>query len=143
VATHNEIEYYNDSLSTTPEATMAAIQSFGNKPIVLIVGGYDRGLNYESLVRAIIHSKVRVVISLPTTGERVMAALAGEKTAHQIKLVSVPNLATAVQKLPSLVKSGDVVLLSPGSASFNQFKNYAERGDQFKQLIYHQLANND
>lgn len=135
ITSKNQIEYYNDSLSTTPEAAVAAINSFPNQPIILIAGGYDRGLNYQPLAHAIAHSQVKAALLLPTTGQRIAEALQSEKSTHQVKTQLVPDLKTAVKKAQQLVKPGDVVLMSPGSASFNQFKDYQERGEKFSQYV--------
>ena len=134
VAEHHGIKYYNDSLATTPEATIAAIQAFSGRPIILIAGGFDRGLDYTQLAQVIDESSVKTALLLPTTGENIANHLS--KIAQSDLLVEqVPNLMVAVERAKQLIQPGDVVLLSPASASFNQFKDYAERGETFARLV--------
>ena len=134
VAEHNQVRYYNDSLATTPEATIAAIQSFEGQSIILIAGGFDRGLDYVQLARAIDSSSVKAVLLLPTTGEKIAQQL-HKVTPVDLLVEEVPDLTTAVERAKQLATPEDVVLLSPASASFNQFKDYAERGEAFIKLV--------
>jgi len=130
------VSYYNDSLSTTPEAAMAAIKSFADQPIVLIAGGFDRGLDYANLARTILNQKLKAVILLPDTGQKIAQLLANDnqtKTSMPVELVK--NLDQAIVASQKYAQPGTIVLLSPGSASFNQFKDYRERGNTFKRLV--------
>jgi UDP-N-acetylmuramoylalanine--D-glutamate ligase len=123
-------KYYNDSLATTPEAAVAAISSF-DKPIVLIAGGYDRTLDYTELgaflSSAADEHKLRGVVYFPPSGKRIVDAIKNEN----VPKVKVESMAEAVAEANKLAKPGDIVLLSPASASFGRFKNYADRGEQF------------
>lgn len=133
VAEANGVRYYNDSLATTPEAAAAAIQAF-DQPVILIAGGFDRNLDYSALAQRISQSTVKAVLLLPTTGEKIARALS-EIPQSDLLIDQVPSLQVAVERAKQLAQPGDIVLLSPASASFNQFKDYADRGDQFAALI--------
>jgi UDP-N-acetylmuramoylalanine--D-glutamate ligase len=136
VGEHKGVSYYNDSLSTTPIATIAALQSFKNRPIILIAGGFDRGLDYSELAQAIIDHQVKHVILLPDTGEIILEEIQKRLNNNmgEIQFTETDSLDSAVHTAQTESKPGDVVLLSPASASFNLFKNYAERGDEFRRL---------
>lgn len=122
----NGITYVNDSLSTTPVATMAAIDAFGNRPVTVLVGGYDRGLSYEDFgeyVRA--HDNV-VLVTLPDSGHRISAAAGVPK-----RTIEAVDMRDAVIRARAVTPEGGVILLSPGAPSFGHFVDYAERGDAF------------
>lgn len=130
----NGISFYNDSLATTPEATIAAIQAFSGKRIILLGGGFDRGQNFAELARMILTGDVKAVILFPTTGERIwneIVSQAGGKGSLP-EHVHVTNMKDAVQEAYGLAKEGDIVLLSPAGASFSGFRDYRDRGNQFK-----------
>ena len=131
----NGIAFYNDSASTNPQTTAAAVRAFPGQPAVLIAGGKDKNLDYAPLAHAL--KKAHVV----------RAVLFGEnkkKIRHAIRAANVglaPSLRAAVRiayhaarSMPRTDKS-PVVLFSPGAASFDQFANYADRGEQFKTLV--------
>ncbi|HYD34783.1 MAG TPA: UDP-N-acetylmuramoyl-L-alanine--D-glutamate ligase [Vitreimonas sp.] len=137
VGTAQGVEYYNDSLSTTPVATIAALDSFAQQPVVLVAGGYDRHLEYDELARKIVASSVTGLVLFPNTGERIWAAVerADANKAAQLPHVFVEEMPEAVQHAAQLAAAGGVVLLSPASASFNHFKDYADRGHQFAAAV--------
>lgn len=137
VGQFNEVSYYNDSLSTTPIATIAALQSFANEPIILIAGGYDRGLDYSDLAQAILDRKVKHVILLPDTGEIILEEIQ-KRLVHnmgELECTETDSLESAVNIAKTISQPGDIVLLSPASASFNMFKSYQERGNLFRNLV--------
>ena len=127
-----EVRYYNDSASTTPETAIAAIKAF-TQPLVIILGGSDKRADYSLLGKTIITSKqVKAVVLIGKMGPKIGEALAGFpgkiiKGARSMK--QILNQAKAV------AAAGDVVLLSPGCASFDLFKNYRDRGEQFKKNV--------
>lgn len=128
------VRYYNDSFSSAPTATMAAITAFED-PIVLIVGGYDRGIDFEPLVQSIRNAKnIRQVIAIGQTRERLTTLLrdAGMKNVHSI---NEQTIGPVVEVAAKSAQAGDVVLLSPGCASFDMFKNFYERGEMFKRAV--------
>lgn len=137
VAKQDGILFYNDSLSTTPIATIAAIRSFKNNPIILIAGGFDRGLDYAELAQAILDHQIKQLILFPDTGEIILEEV--EKRLQNdmgaFTYVHVSSMKRAVQIAKENAKSGDIVLLSPASASFNLFENYQDRGEQFRKFV--------
>lgn len=133
VPTNDGIEYFNDSLATNPKSTIAAINAFAGKNIILIAGGYDRGVNYQILADKINQSNIKKLILFPDTGMKINAALI--KMGSKIDREITDNMADAVKKAKQVAQPGDVVLMSPASASFNLFKDYADRGEQFKKYV--------
>lgn len=134
VATVNHISYYNDSLSTTPVAAIAALKTFGNKNIHLLAGGFDRHQNFNTFAAQILRSSVKTLILFPVTGKRLKKAvinLALKKKILVPNFFEVETMEDAIQIVNQQAKPHDIVLLSPASASFNQFKDYADRGDKF------------
>lgn len=121
------VRYYNDSKATTPEATVAALRAFeGN--VVLIAGGYDKGLPLEKLADEI-SSRTKMVLLLGGTGLKLAELIRGPR----LKLCS--SLEEALEEASRSAVPGDVVLLSPASASYDMFRNYEERGKKFKELV--------
>jgi UDP-N-acetylmuramoylalanine--D-glutamate ligase len=124
------VTWVDDSISTTPESALAAIASFPDCPIVLIGGGQDRGQNYDELGRALAARGARV-LGLPDTGGRLVEAA---RTAGAADAVVVEGLLAAVARAASAPAPGTVVLLSPGAPSYNEYRNFQERGDHFAAL---------
>jgi UDP-N-acetylmuramoylalanine--D-glutamate ligase len=116
-----------------------AIKSFPKNTIILIAGGYERHQEFEEMVELMIERKVKQLIALPTTGQRLVDTLA-KKTNHQIKSQLVATIEEAVALAQASAQTGDIVLLSPASASYNSFKSYEERGIAFRQAIKQQAA---
>lgn len=137
VAEKNGVRYVNDSLATTPEAAAAAIASFSDSPVILIAGGHDRHLDFAELADALVRHRVKGLILFPPTGELISETLhkrhpGSALSETQFKVQSMPE---AVHIAAQLAKPGDVVLLSPASASFGTFRDYQDRGEQFAQAI--------
>lgn len=132
VREHDSIIYINDSIATAPDRTMAALNAI-KQPIVLIAGGYDKHLDYQILGRAIAESTVRAVIVLGQTGEKIAHAV--QNSGCQIPVQQVSDLAMAVVAARNAARPGDVVLLSPASASYDMFLNFEERGQRFRELV--------
>lgn len=122
VAEQGGIIYVDDSISTTPETAICAMESFEGKEITLLVGGFDRGQDYTELNHYIKEHSVQA-IALPVTGDRV-------ETQYHVQTIKE---AVAVAK--QITSSGGVVLLSPAAPSYNQYKNFEARGDDFKDQI--------
>jgi UDP-N-acetylmuramoylalanine--D-glutamate ligase len=128
------VKYYNDSFSSAPTATMAAVTAF-NEPIVLIAGGFDRGIDFGPLASAIAQqSNIRQIIAIGQTGERLKEELESRGVTN-ITVSSAESMSEIVAAATEHAQPGDVVLLSPGCASFDMFKNFYERGEQFKQAV--------
>lgn len=124
------VEYYNDTTATTPDATMAAINTFSGKSIILIAGGKDKNLDYHQLVKLII-KLVKYLILLPGSASTKIGSLLPKK--YQVILAD--NMKVAVAKAKNLARPGDKVVLSPAAASFNLFINEWDRGSQFVRAV--------
>ncbi len=137
----NGVTYYNDSISTTPESAIAAIDALAPDVETIIVGGYDRGLDYTSLAKRIVESEIKTVILLPTTGRKIEDAIKkvpGFKLhASKIRFFNQDSMAGAVEVASEHTSKGKICLLSPAAPSFNLFKDYHERALQFKEAIAH------
>jgi UDP-N-acetylmuramoylalanine--D-glutamate ligase len=128
------IQWYNDSIATAPERTMAALRSF-TEPIVLLLGGRDKDLPWEDLAR-MIHNRVDHVIVFGEAAFKITAAL-GQLTPGE-KLTSIACAAdfqSALYTAAQIAEQGDVVLLSPGCTSYDSFRDFEERGNYFKQWV--------
>ena len=130
-------QFFNDSLSTVPEAAMAAIAALHDRPTVLIAGGHDRGQEWTTFADAILGANLRAIVLLPETGPSMLAAIHERAAAHpDAKLphiVSAPNLLDAVRCAIDASVPGTAILLSPAAASFGEFRNYEDRGNQFRE----------
>mgnify|MGYP000900392147 CR=1 FL=1 len=126
----NGVRYYNDSIATTPDRTMAALEAFA-APIILIAGGSDKQLSFAELGQAI-SGQVKHLILLGTTAAKIRQAVLD---AGGVSLELVEHLGEAVALAGNLAAPGDVVLLSPASASYDQYPNFMARGDHFRGLV--------
>lgn len=134
VATVRGVCYVNDSLSTVPEATIHALDALGDNVTTLIAGGFDRGLSFELLGKRLVTSAVRTLILFPTTGEKIWESLSKTDQEHRSRY-SVSTMEEAVNIASKQTHAGEICLLSPASASYNLFRDYADRGDQFSLLV--------
>lgn len=134
VGRHKGIEFYNDSMSTIPEVSVAALAAFPKGQVgTLMVGGSDKGSDYSQLAKKIIACGVENVAVLGKGTGQTIASLIGKlKTKSKPKIFFIDSMEKAVGIAFSKTKKGKVCLLSPGSASFNIFKDYQDRGNQFK-----------
>lgn len=132
----NQIKFYNDSLSTNPFSTVAAIQAFHKANLILMIGGHERNQSFKELIELIMGNNVKALISFPTTGDRLINELKQycQKTKQILPIIksakSMPEAVT-ISYLLAQKLSKAVVLLSPASASFGLFKDYRDRGEQF------------
>lgn len=128
----NGVSYYDDSFATTPETTIVAMQAI-KQPKVMILGGHDKGADMNELADEVIKQNVRHVITIGLIGPKI-AELLKSKGYNSITpgLTDMGSIVTEVQKL---AKPGDAVLLSCGTSSFGLFKDYKDRGNQFKQVV--------
>ena len=126
------VRYYNDSIASSPSRTIAGLRSFSQK-VILIAGGYDKNIPYDVLGPEICEH-VKLLVLGGATGPKIREAVErcdGEKP----QIVDCPDLETAVNAAVQAAEDGDVVLLSPASAAFDQFKNFMVRGAFFKKMI--------
>ena len=131
----NGVKYYNDSIASSPSRTIAGLKSFSQK-VLLIAGGYDKHIPYDVLGPEICE-KVKVLFVNGATGPQIRQAVEQTPgyTAGKPEIVDCSDFTDAVNKAVQIAKEGDIVLMSPASAAFDQFKNFMERGNYFKKLI--------
>lgn len=129
------VRYYNDSIASSPTRTIAGLKSFEQK-IILIAGGYDKNIPYAPLGPELCRH-VKAVILLGMTGPKIEEAIRNCKEYQEgsIEIYHVRDLKEAVSQAREIAKEGDVVSLSPASASFDQYKNFEYRGRHFKSLV--------
>ena len=129
------VKWYNDSIATAPERTMADIRSF-DEPIVLMLGGKDKDLPWDDLA-ALVRERVDHVVVFGQAAEKILGVLnnsePGVKRPYSIQRSE--GLQEAVHLAAEVAESGDVVLLAPGGTSFDEFSDFAERGDRFKKWV--------
>jgi len=128
------VRYINDTTATAPAAAIAAIETFAPSGIVLIAGGADKSLDFSEMAREIA-AKVRYLILLEGSATDKLAGAVQAAGAKEIIAGRFDNLQTAVERARSIARAGEIVLLSPGCASFGMFANEFERGDQFKRIV--------
>lgn len=129
------VRYYNDSIASSPSRTIAGLKSFDQK-VILIAGGYDKHIPYDVLGPYITRC-VKFLILTGDTAEKIRTATtatAGYQEG-QPEIVICDDLKAAVEQAYNVARSGDVVILSPASASFDRYKNFEERGNAFKELV--------
>lgn len=128
LGTRDGLRWINDSISTTPLASLAALESVGNARVALIVGGHDRGLDWAPFVDAMRQHAPTAIVCQGSNGLRIAEALTAAGVA---KVHRVADLSAAVAAARSALDGDGIVLLSPGAPSFDQFRDYAERGKRF------------
>ena len=130
----NGVRWYNDSIATTPERTIAAINSF-EEPIVLLLGGRDKNLPWDKLAQ-LIRKRVSRVVIFGEAGDLIAEALGPKKPGQAMhSVVRCATLQEAIKIAHNQAESGDVVLLSPGCTSYDAFKDFEERGQAFRQWV--------
>jgi UDP-N-acetylmuramoylalanine--D-glutamate ligase len=128
VATIRNVQYVDDSNATNPESTRCALEAF-DAPLILLLGGKDKGIDMAPLL-AQIRTRVRGVVGIGTTGPKLVAALG-----DGLPTASATDMRTAVAAAARLAEPGDVVLLSPASSSLDQYASFAARGDAFRTAV--------
>ncbi|MEG2378443.1 MAG: UDP-N-acetylmuramoyl-L-alanine--D-glutamate ligase, partial [Clostridia bacterium] len=128
-------EYYNDSIASSPTRTIAGLRSF-QCPVILIAGGYDKNIPFDVLGPEIIaHVKALVLVGATASKIRDCVVNAAGYNPDVLPIIECETFKNAVNTAASLARAGDVVTLSPACASFDLFKNFAERGDAFRRLV--------
>lgn len=132
----NNVDYYNSSIDSSPTRTNAALSALSGRDIVVICGGYDKNLDYAPLAESLCRY-ARAVVLTGATAPKIKAAIDAYdgKDKAGLKVVEEKTFERAVTTASSMAVSGGCVLLSPASASFDRFKNFAERGKYFKELV--------
>ncbi len=134
VRTFHGAAWYNDSIATAPERTLAAIRSF-DEPLVLLLGGRDKNLPWETLAEEI-RQRVDHVIVFGEASDKILKTLGTATTGERpFSISSCSGLRQAIQTAVSLSEPGDVILLSPGGTSFDEFRDFEERGERFREWV--------
>ncbi len=134
-----DIRFFNDSLATIPQATIEALEAL-EETETLIAGGFDRGLDYKDLGIKIAESNIKNLILFPLTGEKIWQAVCAA-TNNPPEEFKVTTMEQAVRIAFAETGPGKICLMSPASASFNLFKNYKDRGEQFRNAVFTQSPN--
>lgn len=131
VRMYRGVAYYNDSIGSSPARTKATLSSF-DKKVILIAGGYDKHLSYEAL-GGVIASHVRLLVLIGATAEKIRAS--AKAAAPNLSTFICQGFEEAVTLARDIAKEGDIVVLSPASASFDMFRDFEERGRTFKAIV--------
>ena len=129
IATIDGVEYYDDSISTIPQATISAATSLKHAK-TLLIGGMDRGIDYSILERFIGSNRQYNYILMYESGKRIL-----ENVSEHENVFYEKDLKAAVELAKKITKKGEACILSPAAASYGYFKNFEERGDEFKRLV--------
>ena len=130
VTEKNGVKYYDDSISTTPGSAVAALRAFA-EPKVLILGGSDKGADYRELASEITAQQMRAVIINGENASEIAKALNEKKVSCRVVCLKMAMMSEVVEAAKNQAQPGDVVILSPAAASFDMFKSYNDRGEQF------------
>ncbi len=136
VAEIDGVRFYDDSIATSPQRTMAALDSFSD-PLILLAGGREKHLPLEALARLIL-AKVKAIVLFGEAApllEQAIVQAQSERSARDLAIYRSSDLSEAVSTAAEMAEGGDVVLLSPGCTSFDMYRDFAERGDHFKALV--------
>lgn len=128
------IRYFNDSIATIPEAAIAALESFPPKRVLQIIGGSDKGLQVTAMCNALIE-RAKAVLCIGATGQSLADLMSQAASQSSAAIYYCGDLETAVTIARQNATQGDIVLLSPGFASFDQFANFERRGEAFTNLV--------
>lgn len=136
VATVDGVDYYNDSIATTPERTLAGMRSF-QQPLVLLLGGREKNLPMEELARECVSGACRAVVLFGEAAPKLEVALrdAAKERGADLTIIRTADLTTAVEAARGAARPGDVILLSPACTSFDSYDNFERRGEHFRELV--------
>jgi len=139
VGTFRGITFYNDALATIPEATMAAIDSLGPRVQTIMLGGFERNIDFKNLAKKVLQSKIKTVILFPTTGERIWKEIMKLSRGRGVpEHFSTDNMRDAVKLAYRHTGKRKICLLSTASSSFSIFRDYKEKGNLFKKQVFAQ-----
>jgi UDP-N-acetylmuramoylalanine--D-glutamate ligase len=128
------IAYVNDSISTTPHASLAALELFKERPVAILVGGHDRGVDWDAFAEAMRRRPPWAVITMGANGPRIFELLAPLAMSGAFLLERADDLSDAMDKARARLRGDGLVLLSPGAPSFGAYRDYTERGRHFAAL---------
>ena len=134
LGTRDGITWVNDSISTTPHATLAALECFRGRRIALLVGGHDRGIEWNSFAEAVRRNAPAIIVTMGQNGPKIHALLAPIAAQRGFALREAADLADATRQATALLDGEGVLLLSPGAPSFGAYRDYVARGRHFAQL---------
>lgn len=137
VATSDGVAWYNDSKATNPDAVLKALGAFDGRPLIVLLGGRNKGSDFSELARAV-SSAAKAAVLFGEARPELAAAFAGTDAER----IEAPGLAEAIRSAADIAAPGDVVVLSPACASFDEFTSYEQRGDVFKRVV-RELAGGD
>ena len=136
VGNKNGVDYYDDSISTTVESSICAVKSVPNAK-TLILGGMDRGIDYSSLVDFLLTSNLSTIIGMYDSGKHIHKMYLARCEQRDVdRFVYADDLYKATELAKEYTLPGTACILSPASASYGDFKNFEERGNVFKQLLF-------
>ncbi|MDD4690249.1 MAG: UDP-N-acetylmuramoyl-L-alanine--D-glutamate ligase, partial [Eubacteriales bacterium] len=129
------VKFYNDSIASSPTRARAGLYSFDQK-ILLIAGGYDKKIPFDDFGFDIVE-RVKTLYLCGDTADKIESAVKSsqEKTGKSVPIIKCASMEEATLSAAKDAASGDVVMLSPACASFDAFKNFAERGNKFKEIV--------
>jgi UDP-N-acetylmuramoylalanine--D-glutamate ligase len=134
LGTRDGITYVNDSISTTPHASLAALAMFGNRPTAILLGGHDRGIDWHRFAAAMQGGAPASIITMGQNGPRIFEMLAPLAKPDRFTLDAASDLGEAVRLARTRLGGDGVLLLSPGAPSFGAYRDYTERGRHFAAL---------
>jgi UDP-N-acetylmuramoylalanine--D-glutamate ligase len=129
------LRFVNDSIATTPDRCAAALQTFADARLVLLLGGYDKGIPFTGLAEEIARGPVERVVVFGATAGRLQEAIAEAARGAGPAVARAPDLDAAFAAAVEGARPGSVVLLSPACASYDQFRDFEERGERFRALV--------
>ncbi|KKL03039.1 hypothetical protein LCGC14_2626260, partial [marine sediment metagenome] len=132
VAEKNGVRYYNDSKCTTPSGAVVALETFQSRRTVILLGGCDKGVSFDELAVAAA-GRAKAVVTFGATKNAILESM--EKAVPACPVASAPDLPGALNAARQIAEHGDVILLSPACASYDQFTNYQKRGEMFLRLV--------
>ncbi len=136
VATLGGVTFVDDTLSTTPVSVLAALDALAGRPVTLVAGGQDRGLDYTALARTLVTRRDAVaLVTVPDTGARLAADVRREAAGVPVRLAETASLEEAVATAVATTPPGGVVLLSPGAPSYNRFRDFEELAATYEQIL--------
>ncbi len=134
LGTREGITYVNDSISTTPHATLAALDCFRGQPVAVLVGGHDRGLDWSDFAESMRSGAPAAIVTMGANGPRIHEVLAPLAVSGKFRLEAAGNLESAVSRAHELLGNTGIILLSPGAPSFGAYRDYVARGRHFAEL---------
>lgn len=128
------VKYYNDSIASSPARTTAGLNSFGDKKVILIAGGYDKKIPFDDFGK-VVCDHVKALVLVGVTSEKIENAVRNAENFNNLPIYRCTEFKQAAEKAKEVAKDGDTVILSPACASFDLFKNFEERGNTFKNIV--------